>query len=164
MVKRSRSVLDGFLAIGVKTLHQTAGEYELVQLQDHLVNVCGVPFHTGLLYGHGLVFPRNGSSVKCHQISCFSRCKAAQNPSLAIKLNQAISFHSLVHSYVPGQNLDTVSSLPNAYPPIPGAYNLCQANRKHRGRIPHFERFEHEELVMEMAADRGQAEFCLSIH
>ena len=98
MVERSRSVLDGFLAIGVKTLHEAAGEYELVQLQDHLVNVCGLPFHTGLLYGHGLVFPRNGSSVKRHEISGLSGCKAAQNPGLAMKFNQAISFHSLVHS------------------------------------------------------------------
>ena len=81
-----------------------------------------------------------------------------------MKFNQTISFHSLVHSYVPGQNLDTVSSLPDAYPPIPGAYNLSQANRKHWGRIPYSERFEHEKLMMEMAADRGQAEFCFSIH
>src|ERR1700733_9368526 len=150
------------MAMGVKTLHQTAGEYELVQLQDHLLNVCGLRFHTGLLYGHGLVFPRKGSCVKRRGISCLSGCKAAQNPRLAMKLNQAISFHSLVHSYVPGQNLDSVSFLPDSYPPVFGAYNLRQANRKHRGRIPHSERFEREELVMEIIAHHGQAELCFS--
>ena len=80
-----------------------------------------------------------------------------------MKLNQAISFHSLVHSYVPGQNLETVSSLPESYPFILGAYNLRPANRKHRRRIPHSERFEHENLVMETVADHGQAELCFSV-
>ena len=81
-----------------------------------------------------------------------------------MKLNQAISFHSLVHSYVPGQNLDSVSFLPDSYPPVFGAYNLRQANRKHRGRIPYSERFEHVELVIKMAADYGQAEVCFNVH
>ena len=80
-----------------------------------------------------------------------------------MKLNQAISFHSLVNSDVPGQHLDTVCSLPESYPFILSAYNLRPANREHRRRIPHSERFKHEELVMEIVADHGQAELCFRV-
>ena len=79
-----------------------------------------------------------------------------------MKLNQTISFHSVGYSNVPGQNLDTVCSLPESCPFILGAYNLRPANRKHRRRIPHSERFEHEELVVEIITDHGQAELCFS--
>jgi len=90
--------------------------------------------------------------------------KGTQNAGFTVKLNQEIPFHLFCDWHVPAEHFDTASSLPYPCPFVSNAQDFGHANRERWGTIPFSERFEQEELLKEVAAERRQRELCFRMN
>src|SRR5437899_1970626 len=83
-----------------------------------------------------------------------SRSKTTQNPRLAVKLNQEISFHLFGDWNVPAKCFDAASPLPYPDPLVSDAKDFSHANGEYWRTISFSKRFEQKELFFEVAAKK----------
>jgi hypothetical protein len=83
--------------------------------------------------------------------SALSRSETTQNPGLAVKLNEEISFHLFCHWKVPAECLDAAPSLAYSYPFVSDAQNFGHAYGERWGTISFSKWFEQKQLFLEMA-------------